>query len=341
MARLLGEPLREPLRLSRGGVLAAGMAVVLLAGPAWMGSRAESPDREEQAAKAEQEGLVLRGRVVDEQGDPLPDVKVVLYSSVATRWRGQEGVTNDNGEYEFDPLATGITIISEEEPAELLSAVPAKRGTNEQKNDEQRQAHRHLGVVFEHDTHVPADGKSWRDITINLEEGRGAVETLDLKMVLGGRLSGVVRNAETGEPMPKLSLILHNGMENEREHTFYKYAEANEQGEFTSDALFPGRYVVEINDGDFEGDRAYPNIGLVEVKAGETTSVELTTADLPQLQDPFSITGTAWGDDGKSMVYGGVGVRLVGSEAKLRTRGGGIDGRPVFKLNFGPVERGR
>src|SRR5690606_31713333 len=110
---------------------------------------------ENQEVEEELVGPVLRGRVTDEQGKPLPGVKVVLYGGTGTRFRGQATSTNDNGEYEFAPLTTGLVSRSRGEPIAML-----------------------VGVVFEHDTHVPADGVSWRDISINLEEGDGTIETL-------------------------------------------------------------------------------------------------------------------------------------------------------------------
>jgi hypothetical protein len=113
----------------------------------------------------------------------------------------------------------------------------------------------------------------------------------------------------------------------------------NDAGRFASNSIFPGQYLIDINDGHFQGSQPYPKIGTVSVRAGETADVQLTTAELKRLQDPFRITGTAVGEDGKSMVYGGVGVRLVGGNQKLRFKGGGIDGRNIFSLAFGPVER--
>lgn len=260
---------------------------------------------------------VLSGRVVDEQEKPLPGVKVVLYGGADTRFREQETLTDDEGQYDFDPLTSGLVSRSRGEPTARL-----------------------VGVVFEHETHVPADGISWRDITITLEEGKETVETLDLKMVPGGRVSGIVRHAETGEPMPKLSLRLYNGLPGEKGATYHEYAATDENGQFATAAVFPGRYVIDINDNDFEGDRKYPKIGLVEVKAGETAIVELTTRNQPQLQDPFTITGTGQLEDGTLVPHGLVGVRLVGSENKSRSNGGWITSRHGFSLSFGPVERG-
>jgi beta-lactamase regulating signal transducer with metallopeptidase domain len=42
IARLVGEPVNEPLRISRGGLLAAALALLILAGPVWLRSEAQT-----------------------------------------------------------------------------------------------------------------------------------------------------------------------------------------------------------------------------------------------------------------------------------------------------------
>ena len=41
---------------------------------------------------------------------PLAGVRIVLYSGLATRWKGQETTTDHDGRFRFDPLQTGATI---------------------------------------------------------------------------------------------------------------------------------------------------------------------------------------------------------------------------------------
>ena len=149
VARLFGEPLREPIRLSWGSVLFGVMALLMLVGPTVWQARAESafnvkatiaeslmpdlktveirnnPDRiivMSDDAAVETADMVngteislltdlvemhesseyfakqstLRGQVVDESGNPLPHVKVVLYGGFITRIRGQETHTDEN-----------------------------------------------------------------------------------------------------------------------------------------------------------------------------------------------------------------------------------------------------
>jgi hypothetical protein len=195
----------------------------------------------------------------------------------------------------------------------------------------------YTGVQFTHDLYVPADGESWRDIQVPMVDRHEKV--LALTMTRGGKVSGTIVHTESEKPAANLDLRIHNGFIKGDDGTFLVYATTDAAGKFQSAALFPGRYVIEINDNDFEGKYRYPKIGAVDITAGDIAEVTLTTRERLDLQDPFQITGTAKGMDGKSMVYGGVGVRIVGGDTKLRSRGGGIDGRDLFGLGFGPVDR--
>jgi beta-lactamase regulating signal transducer with metallopeptidase domain len=260
------------------------------------------------------DGPVLHGRVTDEQGKPIAGVQVDLYSGLATRFRGQETRTDAHGEYRFDPLETGGIMLTDEGGSY------------------------YTGVEFKHDQYVPADGKSWRDIQVPVQANHE--EVLDIKMTLGGKVSGTVIDARSGKPVPELGLRIHNGFVHGMEDgDFQVYVTTDKDGAFTSVPLFPGRYVIDINDNNFQRLYSYPKIGAVTIRAGETAKLQLTTEERPDLQDPFQITGMALGEDGQSMVYGGVGVRIVGSDTKLRSKGGGIDGRNLFGLQFGPIER--
>jgi beta-lactamase regulating signal transducer with metallopeptidase domain len=327
VARLLGEPLPERLSLSRGGTFAiAFFALVIVCSPIMWPATAQSAD--EKAPKNESKegtaevkekrggGAVLEGRVTDEYGKPLPGVQVKLYSGIGSRWLGQETTTDAQGDYRFDPLETG----------------GAMGGTKDSDPSW------YTGVVFKHYLYVPADGKSWRDITVPMKKGH--VEVFDMKMTRGGKIDGYIEDDQTGKPAANLDLRIHNGhATGKKDGDFHVYATTDDKGRFLSDALMPGKYVVEINDNNFRGKDRYPKIAEARVESGRTSHVQAVTCEMTQLQDPFQIMGKALGDDGKSMIYGGVGMRLKDGKGKLRTRGGGIDGRNVFGLIFGPIER--
>ncbi|NUQ63348.1 MAG: pentapeptide repeat-containing protein [Pirellulales bacterium] len=281
----------------------------------WRQTKGEKNPRADAAApkdteqKPEKKPLVLRGRVADDRGKPIPGVQVVLFGGVATRWRGQETMTNTNGEYRFDPFSTGAKVFPEKGEPQFDT-----------------------GVRFLHPEYVPADGNSWRDIRVPGVPGREDV--LDMIMTRGGKVRGTVLDAQSGRAAAGLSLQIYNGFVDGTENgTYHTYATTAADGTFSSDPLFPGRYVIEISD------QARSKIGKAVVRAGEIVALEMTTRERPDLQDPFRITGSAIGDDGQSMCYGGVGVRIPGDKHKIRQAGGGIDGTNEFHLTFGPVDR--
>jgi beta-lactamase regulating signal transducer with metallopeptidase domain len=275
----------------------------------------DPPSKNPETEKADKRGPIMRGRIVDGAGQPVPAVEVILYGGLATRFPGQTTATDANGEYRFDPLKTGAIILPDEGGSE-----------------------HYTGVQFKHAEYVPADGHSWRDVNVPTLDRHEKV--LDVTMTRGGKVRGIVVDAESGKPVPELNLRIHNGFITGKENgTFHVNVTTGADGTFLSEPIFPGQYVIDINDGNYQGKYRYPKIGKAEVRAGESTELRLTTSERPDLQDPFHITGTALGDDGKSMVYGGAGLRIIGSDNRLRTRGGGIDGRNVFGLKFGPIER--
>jgi beta-lactamase regulating signal transducer with metallopeptidase domain len=254
-------------------------------------------------------GVALHGTVTAESGAPVKDVRIILYGGEATRFRGQEVTTDADGRYRFDPLKTGAYIVHKPEPGEFF-----------------------VGVQFKHPELVPVDGLSWHDIRVT--DVAGEDKAFDMKMKRGGIGKGNVVDADSGKPASGLNLRIRNGFfKGTNGDEFLVYATTDEGGEFTSEPLSPGRYVIEINH------VGYRKLGSVDARAGETSQVQLTTRESPALEDPFTISGTAVGDDGKSMVYGGVGIRLTDGSGELRSRGGGIDGRNVFGLGFGPIER--
>lgn len=330
VARLFGESLQEPLPVSRGGlcgllILGATLAIVGLISPS--SAQTKQPEKEpKQQAESNQEKKpvpekkpVFYGRITDTEGKPIPDVEIQLYSGVATRFRGQKTTTDADGKYRFDPLKTGTAIILNDKPEEM-------------------RAYQHFGVQFHHPQYVPADGQSWRDLSLQLKEPYQ--EEFNLKMTRGGFIKGTVVDPQTGKPMPNLDLRIGNlFFLNDKRNWFMVYTTTDEAGQFTTAPLFPGKYLIEINDSNFSSEYRYPKIGSAQVEAGKTTTLQLTTNAEKIYQDPFQITGTAKGDDGISMVYGGVGIRLSSNDKKLRTRGGGIDGTNGFGIRFGPIDR--
>jgi RNA polymerase sigma factor (sigma-70 family) len=185
-------------------------------------------------------GPILSGRVVDESGQPMAGAKIVLYSGFATRWKGQEATTDRDGRYRINPLQTGSM---------------TKRADADKWDY-------YVGMQIEHPTHVSADGSSWRDITVpNIDRK----ETIyNYSMVPGGRIKGRVLDPKTKAPVAGMDLrFLSPSPRNAKFHT---YATTDKEGRFTTETLFPARYVIDVNSSEL----GYVVLGNVPVTASET-----------------------------------------------------------------------
>lgn len=331
VARLFGESLQEPLPVSRGGlcgllILGATLAIVGLISPSSAQTNQPEKEPKQQAESKPVEKPVLRkkpalyGRITDTEGKPIPDVEIQLYSGVVTRFRGQKTTTDTDGKYRFDPLETGTAIILDDTP-------------------EDKRAYQHFGVQFHHPAFVPADGKSWRDLSVSLKEPEE--KEFNLKMSRGGFIKGTVVDPKTGKPMPNLYLRIDNQFFlKDKRNTYLVYTTTDDAGQFMTAALFPGKYLIEINNVHFKDRYRYPKIGSAKVEAKKTTDIKLTSDQAKMFQDPFHITGYAIGNDGKSMTGGRVEMRLINSKNKMRNQEGIINRINDFGLQFGPAERG-
>jgi hypothetical protein len=183
----------------------------------------------------------LRGTLTH-KGNPVRDAKVVLNGGLATRWKIAEAATDAAGKYRFENVASSVVSSGEV-------------------------ASHYVGVQIEHPRLVPADGKSWRDVTISLKPG--TVETLDLSLTEGGFIEGRLRAADRS-PRTKAPLRMYIPVkvgERRGATLFHAYATTDERGKFRSPPLFPGRYFVE------ENARDYPLLGEVVVEAGDTATL--------------------------------------------------------------------
>jgi beta-lactamase regulating signal transducer with metallopeptidase domain len=168
-------------------------------------------------------------------GKPVAGVKVLLYGGIATRWEIARTETDANGSYGFENLAGSVT-------------------------SDGKESSYYIGVQFVHPSLVPADGKSWRDVTVSTKPG--TAEKLNLELADGGFIEGNARrNVGIRMYIPAKAGVRRGST------LFHAYASADAQGRFHSPPLFPGQYFVEENAGD------YPLVGEVKVEAGKTTTV--------------------------------------------------------------------
>lgn len=87
VARLFGEPIRDPLRFSRGGVVAILFATVLVLGavPMWRTSANSAEPESKQAASDRKEGREFNLQVVSPDGNPVPNAEVEIRLSPAPK----------------------------------------------------------------------------------------------------------------------------------------------------------------------------------------------------------------------------------------------------------------
>ncbi len=190
---------------------------------------------------------VLQGRIVDEQGRPVPDTTIILYSGLATRWESMRTKTDANGRYRFDPVQTGS-----------LTQV-----------DKSKNWSYYIGVRLEHPTYTSADGLSWWDIAVPTEPG--TVATRDWVMTAGGTLEGTLISAENGQPLPQTNLRIMIPLPNGGTK-YIRYATTDDSGHFRETGLFPGEYTIDRNA------HPYPVVGHATVAANQTTTARLTLA---------------------------------------------------------------
>lgn len=122
VARLLGEPLREPLRFSRGGMFTlALLAALLVMGPTAWQSAADGPDppvedtTEDTADDVAPEEtpeptapITIFGRAVDEQGKPIAGAEIFLAACKPDHKRIAQTTSAADGSYRFEEVTLPI-----------------------------------------------------------------------------------------------------------------------------------------------------------------------------------------------------------------------------------------
>jgi RNA polymerase sigma factor (sigma-70 family) len=210
-------------------------------------------DPAQNAADADKKGPILAGSIRDVQGRPVPGAEIVLYSGFATRMQGQSATTDRDGRYRFDPLKTGsMTKAASAGPWDL-----------------------YVGMRVKHPNHVSADGKSWWDITVPNADRR--VHVHDFRMVRGGKLAGQLLDPKSNTPLAGVDIRIQSP--SPRNVKFHVYATTDAAGRFTSEALFPGEYVVDINSPEL----GYPVLGNATIAADQTKEERFSFDELSLL----------------------------------------------------------
>lgn len=185
---------------------------------------------------------VLEGRVVDPEGKPIPGVKLQVYGGLATRFAGPEAITDDRGEYRFDPLETGAIMF----------------------DDEDRTSSYSTGVRVEHDSYCAVDGNNWWDVTVPW----GGVTRFDLTMIRGGSVSAIITTNGGARGVGGLDVRVLNAQEPTRTTV---YATTDHRGRFSTSALAPGEYSIQWNWPAVE----YVELARVRIESGVVSEIEI------------------------------------------------------------------
>lgn len=119
--------------------------------------------------------------------------------------------------------------------------------------------------------YVAGRGYAWSD---RFEAGpERTVEGLDLVLQPGGTLTGVVRDADTGQPVAEASVDFQWVFFADRSRSLGS-VKANVAGRFTQTALLPGDYWVQVNPPGGGPVQRFPAV----VRQGQTTSLEVALA---------------------------------------------------------------
>lgn len=183
-------------------------------------------------------GVTLVGRITDEAGNPVENVKVQLYSGLATRWPGQAAVTDAQGEYRVEKLETGAMTMDEQSGRWDY----------------------YVGMRLEHPEFVPADGSTWLDITVPTVAGTEFRQ--DFTMTRGGTIDMTLATA-AGRGLGDFEVRLMR-MEGENQ-VGTEYATTDRKGHFITPALFPGEWSVQWN----WGAANYAELARVTVEPGK------------------------------------------------------------------------
>lgn len=118
-----------------------------------------------------------------------------------------------------------------------------------------------------HETKCSDDGADHWDLAVPTDTGH--TETKDLRLIPGGTVSGIVRDAKTGEPIKNIYLRIRAADSEKR--NFERGFANNNHGEFRETGLFPGKYFIERVDA---GSEEKP-LGEVIVSVGQEVQATL------------------------------------------------------------------
>lgn len=222
---------------------------------------------------------VITGRVIDEDGDPMPNVEisVLRFSYMSGRRKmatERSERTNDLGEYRIGGLLSDRYFLAASPPPDFSSAEPTNQPESPSKPD-----------TFYVTTYYP--GTSDRSQAAAVELHPGDETKIDFSLVRSQtfRIRGTVADAASASPASsnaKSVVMLHPKDFN----VVFNAAEVDKDGTFEIRGVAPGSYMISLMPAD--GDAAWQSL---EVASSDVNNVRLVPVGASHVRGQLRVEG--------------------------------------------------
>ena len=222
---------------------------------------------------------IITGRVLDEDGDPMPDVEVIVWRRKFAAGRGKfeaagEAQTNDLGEFRIGGLMMGKYYLSASPAANFQSLLPPQKTVDESGIKQPERAYVN--------TYYPNTPESAQAAALELHAGEEVPVDFTLARIRTASIRGTVVGLAPGANA-NILLRSHNA------RTVFMSGRVEKDGKFDIDHVAPGPYTImalsegaeapqstfkkiEVADSDIEGVRLVLSAGATvrgRIRLGE------------------------------------------------------------------------
>jgi protocatechuate 3,4-dioxygenase beta subunit len=253
----------------------------------------------------------ISGKVVDEDGKPVPHARVQAYSSYAIRGRLQlrrdrSTTTNEAGEYTLNKLNPGRYFIS----ADYERAVKEKQTTEKETTESEGAQEGNAPVLVL--TFFPKSLNFDSATAIQASPGQDAADTnIQLRRAPTYRIRGSVPEANAGGPR-KGATVLLSPADTLDSDVLGQRTHVNEDGSFEFRKVLPGSYTLWLT-GRYDQNamphnrRATQLLGRQDIDVGASDVSGIVLGLTP----PVNLTGRVTGDNLDTQKFGSLRVNLV------------------------------